>query len=119
VVTATVQLGDAKAISPEGVLPDVDVVVKVEDELQYYEDPYARFNGNGESIMPEAGEGSLERVRVTEADLVREKRGDGDLETLAGARAKAEERTPKLTDPALARAVDLLRGLAVVRQWKF
>jgi hypothetical protein len=58
------------------------------------------------------------RLRVTEADLVREKRGDGDLETVAGERIKSEETMPQVSDPALSRAIDLLKGLAVVRQWK-
>jgi len=119
VMTAPIQLGDAKAISPDGVKPDVEVAVDAEAEQKYYDDPYVRLNGNSEIRAGSDGEGESSRVRVTEADLVREKRGDGDLEQLAGARVKAEERAPKVTDPALARAIDLLKGLAVVRQWKF
>jgi carboxyl-terminal processing protease len=121
VLTAFIQLGDAKPVPPEGVVPDVAVTVKPEDEALYYEDPYTRLNGsNGDhsAMTSTNGVDSAKRVRVTEADLVREKRGDGDIEALASARAKVEERPPKVTDPALERAIDLLKGLAVVRQWK-
>lgn len=122
VVTAPVQLGDAKPVPASGVVPDVEIETRPSEEAVYYDDPYANLDrsSNGESKLATAdGEGVIsKRVRVTEADLVREKRGDGDLETLAGARATSEERPPKVSDPALARAIDLLKGLSVVRQWK-
>jgi hypothetical protein len=40
------------------------------------------------------------------------------LETVAGERVKSEPEKPKVNDPVLLRAIDLLKGLAVVRQWK-
>jgi len=118
VVTAPVQLGDAKAIPSTGVQPDVEVAVAAADAMKYYNDPFASLGRNGSAASGNGGADAA-RVRVTEADLVREKRGDGDLETLAGARTKSEDHMPKVNDPALARAIDLLKGLAVVRQWKF
>lgn len=120
IVTAPILLGDAKAIGTNGVAPDVGVAINAADEAAYMEDPYVKLAGT--SMVAEKGAGGdgapAKRVRVTEADLVREKRGDGDLETVAGERVKSEKRAPKVTDPALARAIDLLKGLAVVRQWK-
>ena len=59
---------------------------------------------------------SGKRVRITEADLVREKRGDGDFESVTNTRIKSEPEILVVQDPALARAIDLLKGLAVVRQ---
>lgn len=122
VVTAPILLGDAKALTMEGVKPDVIVDVKPEDETKYYADPYAKL-GKPAMVNPLASDTETtptasRRVRVTEADLVREKRGDGDLETVAGQRIKSEETAPQVSDPALSRAIDLLKGLAVVRQWK-
>jgi len=125
VVTAPVQLGNAKPIPATGVVPDIDVEITSADEKAYFADPYGsgaatEVNGaanGGTNTMASAG--SSKRIRVTEADLVREKRGDGDVEAVASARLKAQESTPRVTDPVLARAIDLLKGLAVVRQWKF
>lgn len=119
VVTAPVQLGNAQALTVEGVAPDVTVDVKAEDELKFYADPFAGAGRVASTVVSaESKADSARRVRVTEADLVREKRGDGDLETVAGERVKSEPAKPKVNDPVLSRAIDLLKGLAVVRQWK-
>jgi len=126
VVTAAVQLGNAKAIPATGVLPDISVELTMDDEAQFYADPFTKGMNGGTSDQLFSGtngtgpaSGQPKRVRVTEADLVREKRGDGDVETVASARVKAQPESPKVNDPALARAIDLLKGLAVARQWKF
>ena len=52
---------------------------------------------------------------TTEADLVREKIKDGDEDENLPPRA-AEPPKPFIRDPVLARAVDLIKGLAVVRE---
>lgn len=126
VVTAPIQLGDAKPIPATGLIPDIEVAVKAEDEKDFYADSFSGAtnvaNQNGSSRNPStnttAAARSAKRIRVTEADLVREKRGDGDFETVTNARVKSEVEVPVIQDPALARAVDLLKGLAVVRQGK-
>jgi len=124
-VTGPVQLGNAKAIPSTGVLPDIDVPVSGDEEAQFYADPFAKDVEVAASDRSTSGTngagapGPNKRVRVTEADLVRERRGDGDVEKMATARAKAEAEAPKVKDPALGRAIDLLKGLAVARQWKF
>ena len=125
VVTAPVQLGDAKSISSTGVVPDIEVAVKPDDEKDFYADSFAgtatvtKQGGKNSSTNTTVSARSAKRIRVTEADLVREKRGDGDFETVTNARVKSEVEVPVIQDPALARAVDLLKGLAVVRQGKF
>lgn len=119
IVTAPVQLGDAKPIPATGVVPDIEVSVKPDDEKDFYADSYAGTKAAaGKGTNTTASVRSPKRVRVTEADLVREKRGDGDFETVTNARVKSEVEVPVIQDPALARAVDLLKGLAVVRQSK-
>ena len=123
IVTAPVQLGDAKPIPSTGVVPDIEVSVKPDDEKDFYADSFTAgakqgASGKGSSTNTTASARSPKRVRVTEADLVREKRGDGDFETVTNARVKSEVEVPVIQDPVLARAVDLLKGLAVVRQGK-
>ena len=126
VVTAPVQLGDAKSVPSTGVVPDIEVAVKADDEKDFYADSFsgttvgAKQGGSSRnsSTNTTASSRSGKRIRVTEADLVREKRGDGDFEAVTNARVKSEVEVPVIQDPALARAVDLLKGLAVVRQGK-
>jgi len=123
IVTAPVQLGDAKPIPSTGVVPDIEVAVKADDEKDFYADSFGGtvkqgILGKGASTNTTAVARSGKRVRVTEADLVKEKRGDGDFEAITNARVKSEVEVPVIQDPALARAVDLLKGLAVVRQGK-
>jgi len=116
VAVAPVLLGDAKPLPVTGVLPDIEVAVKLEDEREFYAEPVT-VNGAGTTSTNNVR--SARRPRVSEADLVREKRGEVDAETLAAARDKAEQGTTVVADPALSRAVDLLKGLAVVRSGRF
>jgi hypothetical protein len=121
VAVAPVQLGDAKAISTNGVAPDIDVAVSADEEKAYYADPYTPIASataaNGGSTNLSATAHVPKRTRVTEADLVREKHGDPGSDE-AAAPKRIEPETPQIQDPALARAIDLLKGLALVRQWR-
>lgn len=116
VAVAPVLLGDAKPLPATGMVPDIEVPVKLEDERGFYAEPMM-VSGGG--ITSTNHVRSARRPRVSEADLVREKRGEVDAETLAAARDKAEHETSVLADPVLSRAVDLLKGLAVVRAGRF
>ena len=113
VAVAPVLLGDAKPVAQTGVTPDIEVALKADEERNFYLEPFAQV-GNGQTNSVR----SARRPRVSEADLVREKRGEADLESLAAAREKAESATV-IVDPMLSRAVDLLKGLAVVRSSRF
>jgi hypothetical protein len=55
------------------------------------------------------------RPRFNEAELVRERR-EGISEADMTALRERDPEKPQVNDPALARALDLLKGLAVVRQ---
>jgi hypothetical protein len=123
IATAPVQLGNGSALSEQGITPDITVDVSAAAERVYYEDAYAlpeRTNllaGTGLlATNPASGTNRLvRRPRFNEAELVRERReglGEADLTAL---RDREPDR-PMVQDPALARAVDLLRGLALVRQ---
>jgi hypothetical protein len=67
------------------------------------------------SNAPAGTNAASRRARITEADLVRERREGKSLEEFTPARDR-EPLKPQISDPALARAVDLLKGLAVVRR---
>ncbi len=118
------------------------MTVSADDERAFWENPYASpaQNNNGPGV---ATNNLLPFVdHLSEADLVLQKQNDGkrngtlhkrdmDLpvaspnrrpgdggnpnENPAPARA-AEPQKPVIHDPVLARAVDLIKGLAVVRQ---
>lgn len=120
IASVPVNLGDGTPMSAQGVKPDIEVLVGAKEELAYLESPY--------TLPPRAGAGSTaataldgtnrppRRPRISEADLVRERREGTNLnlEDFTAVRDR-ESQKPLLRDPVLARAVDLLKGLAVVR----
>ena len=124
IATTPVKLGDDTALSAEGVKPDIEVAVNADEERVYFKDAYAVLS---ETNLP-AGSGLLSggstnraelavrQPRLSEAELMREKR-----EGITGIAApaldrEAEPEKPVIRDPALARGVDLLKGLALVRR---
>lgn len=66
--------------------------------------------------MPQTNEGSFRRFN--EAELVREQRDGADLEAEFGGagRLQSDPNLKIVRDPVLARALDLLKGLAVVQK---
>ncbi len=126
IAVAPVTLGDGSALPASGVQPDIDVTVSPEDERAYYADAFVglvKTNSSGLGRLPNtaAVEGTnlvVRPRRINEAELVREHREslnrgqDGDSTALR----QPEPAKPMVNDPALARALDLLKGLAVVRQ---
>jgi hypothetical protein len=95
--------------------PDIVVAVGPEDERALMENPYAT-PAQIETNAPEATNNLLPFVdHTSEADLVRAKIKDGDgFEPVPMQRA-SEPPKPFIRDPVLARAVDLIKGLAIVR----
>jgi hypothetical protein len=71
----------------------------------------------GLSLTNQAGgtNRTARRARFNEAELVRERREGVSEADLTALRVREPEK-PMVQDPALARALDLLRGLALVRQ---
>jgi hypothetical protein len=123
IATAPVQLGDGTALSERGLKPDIAVEVSPEDERAYFGDAFkATENTNllasGGLLLTNQANGTnhaVRRARYNEAELVRERR-EGVSETDLTALRGREPEKPMVQDPALARALDLLRGLALVRQ---
>jgi hypothetical protein len=124
IATAPIQLGSGIALSAQGVKPDIAVEVSPQDERAYYEDAFKNIPRN--SLLAGAnaaetngvnGTNRTRRGRFNEAELVRERK-EGILEggeAPVGA-MESEPEPPMVQDPALARALDVLKGLAVVRQ---
>jgi hypothetical protein len=142
IATMPVKSGNGLAIPSGGLQPDIAVTVSADDERAFWENPYAspapdniNFKVATNNLLPFVD-------RISEADLVLQKQNEGkhtgalhmrdmDLsgagsiykpvnggdtnENSAPARA-AEPQKPVIRDPVLARAVDLIKGLAVVHQ---
>jgi hypothetical protein len=96
-------------------LPDIVVAVGPEDERVLMENPYAAPARN-DTNSPAATNNMLPFVdHMSEADLVRAKIKDGDGFEPVPVQRASEPPKPFIRDPVLARAVDLIKGLAVVR----
>jgi hypothetical protein len=94
--------------------PDIAVDVKIQDEKKFLENPYAGLSTGETNVSAGTNDFSEFIDHTSEADLVRAKVKDGDEdESLPHA---VEPPKPFIHDPVLARAVDLIKGLAVVRQ---
>ena len=127
IAVAPVKLEGSQALSRDGVEPDILVAVSEEDEKAYWEDPYKAISKRGSravsaGAMLTQGESSKlappSRRRMNEADLVRMQREgvDPDLDLPEASSKTPESERLVVRDPALARALDLLKGLAVVNQ---
>ena len=123
IATAPIQLADGSALSAEGLKPDIAIMVGAREEEAYFANAYeevSRTNlvagGNGTNTLAVAGNTNrARRIRLNEAELVRERRdGIYPEATLTAGRAGDTE-APQVRDPVLARALDVLKGLAVVR----
>jgi len=114
IATTPVKLGDGSKFPDRGLAPDIEVTVAPEQEKTFFTDAFAH------SSEPPASPTNAfpARLRMNEAELVREHKAglepSDDDETPANARPAASDQ-PLVRDPALARALDLLKGLAVVR----
>lgn len=124
VAIALVTAGENKPLPATGIVPDILVRVGREEEKQYFADAFKVIGRAGGAALP--GRNSTNAVfaptnrpsRLNEAELVRMKREGLDPDNEDGPRPPrpAVPDKPVVNDPALARALDLLKGLAVVRQ---
>jgi hypothetical protein len=107
-----IRLGDSVTLAAGPIPPDIRIPVPENTERGFLGNPTAALKSNGTNGITGAnGSASLQRRKVTEADLVRAQRSeptDSTTETHAAEKAAAPIR---LADPVLARAADLVRGL--------
>ena len=126
IATAPIKLGNGEPTSSEGLKADIRVAVSGEDERAYCEDAYKvlqKVASTPSGAMSLTNTAHLTvtnraiRRRINEADLVRlSKIGQTpDDEFATGPAHDSEPVKPIVHDPALARAIDLLKGLAVVQ----
>jgi hypothetical protein len=123
IANGVIRLGDGEALSSAGVKPDIIVAVNAADEKNYFADP---FKDGGKPLLtartnaPLATVTNAPRRRLNEADLVRrQKEGQNPDDDIATGKLRdLEPPKPLVQDPALARALDLLKGLAVVKQFR-
>jgi hypothetical protein len=94
--------------------PDIAVTVKPVDEKIFLDDPYALPPTN--NIVADGTTNAMPYYidHTSEADLVRQKIKDGD-EDENTAPVRAAPAKPVIRDPALARAVDFLKALAILQ----
>ena len=127
IATAQIKLGNGTAMA-RGLKPDIAVETSLADERAYLEDPYKILHPpalakNGSAANTNLSSTNQPARRPTnEAELVRERRAgetldDGSDEMSPQIIAAPEEPAPPvIADTALARALDLLKGLAVLQQ---
>jgi hypothetical protein len=96
--------------------PDIAVAVTTGDERKYLENAYAASATNETNTAATNGNLATFIDHTTEADLVREKIKDGDEDEDSAPLRPTEPQKPYIHDPTLARAVDLIKALAVIGQ---
>ncbi len=118
IATTPVHLGDGSAMSTEGLKPEIAVEVSPQDEQAYYADAFRDLSRTGtlaNTSTNAAATNRIRRVPINEAELVRERKEGlgGDAESPA---RETSPDKPIVRDPVLARALDVLKGLAVIRR---
>ena len=124
IASSGVQLGDGKELSTKGVVPDILVAVSPAEEKFYFEDAYklppraAVAAKSSTTVLAAATTNAAPRRRLNEAELIRMQREglNPDEDTPAIPEPEPGTGKPVMHDPVLARAVDLLKGLAVVQR---
>lgn len=108
---SSVKLGDGSVLPRLGLEPDIVVRSTVDQDRVHLKDPFLLVAPDGKSNVNAAA--STPRRRINEAELVRAQR-EG---TLPGdSESKPAPQRERVQDPALARAMDLLRGLSILRK---
>jgi hypothetical protein len=123
VATASIKVGKDKALPLTGIKPDITVEVNPQDELAYLDDPYkevkparvARVSG-GSTNQASVATNRAPARRLNEAELVRMLRDGENPENDTNTVASGEVAKPVIQDTVLSRALDLLKGLAVLNQ---
>jgi hypothetical protein len=99
---------------PGNVLPDIAVATSLEDEKKFQENPFWKAPVNLPGALSDTNNLIGFVDHTSEAELVRKRIKDGEDDN-GPATPRAEPTQPVVRDPALARAVDLLKALAVLR----
>lgn len=124
VAVAPLKVAEGVELPRSGIKPDIGVTASASDELAWLADPYKVLALPATNLLvadtAAAETNRSPRRRINEAELVRMSR-DGqtnEREPVAAAVTPAEPAAPSLQDIALSRALDVLKGLAVVQQFR-
>jgi hypothetical protein len=98
--------------------PDIVANNAIADEKTFLENPYAVAAPGDTNSAPSTNNLLPFVDHTSEADLVRAKIKDGNENSTIVPERPAEPQMPVIRDPVLARAVDLIKGLAIVRSVK-
>jgi carboxyl-terminal processing protease len=121
VAIAAVRVLTDKELPFTGIVPDIEVPTSIDEELLSMADFYRTVKiAGGTGTPPDTSLTSTNRGRrrMNEAELVRLSREGQDFrEPPSGAApVRTQDLGPQVTDPVLARALDILKGLAVVQR---
>ena len=126
IATGQVRVGNGKILSASGVAPDIEVLLSGDEEKAYFADAskvLARPTASLRATNNPASAASTNRAsrrRLNEAELVRMQREglspDEQEVTAPGPQTEKDGSEPVVRDPALARALDLLKGIAIVER---
>jgi hypothetical protein len=94
------------------IAPDITVATRLEDEQKFQQNPFAEIAANQVAYLSNTNSLLPFIDHTSEAELVRQRVKDGEEDGTSTPRADA----PKvIRDPALARAVDWLKALAILK----
>jgi hypothetical protein len=120
IASGTIAVGDGAKLAESGIVPDIRIAVNVEDEKAYFEDPYkvlpkpfAQAAKPSTNDLASTLSTNRPRRRVNEAELVRMQRDGIDFEAEPPPAATPQLSGPVINDPAVSRALDLLKGLTL------
>ena len=123
IAAARVLLGNDEPIAT-GISPDINVTVSPADEKAYFADAFkilprelAQLEAAATNTAPDGSIANrTPRRRLNEAELVRMQReGQFTNDENRLSETSGESNAPSVRDPVLARGLDLLKGLAIVR----
>ena len=107
-----VRLGDGTALTGAGLKPDVSVEVKADEERAYVADPFTNLTP---VVATKNGAAAAPRHRMNEAELVRRQREGQNTEEDDFVGSGGDKGRQIMRDPALARAVDILKGIVLLK----
>jgi len=111
--TAAIVIGSTNP--PGKILPDIAVSESAADEEKFQENPFAQSSTNAPGALSATSNLLAFVDHTSEAELVRKHVKDGE-EDGDFATPRAAPPQPVIADPALARAVDLLKALAILHK---
>lgn len=128
VAVAPVKVAGGEAMPFTGLKPDIRVDVSADDERAWYENAYrlpsrpltlVASDTTSTNETSQASTNRSGRRRINEADLVRMQREGQSPDELTNTSFRdIEPPKPVVRDPALVRAIDLLKGLSVMQRFR-